>query len=469
MHIRTVVGILLSLVVVVAASYLTNQNVELLLEPFRLGADTTVPLYWLVLGVFLLGFIPTMVFLVVTRLRGELAARRERRREREMESLERTFRRAVDLQSDGQWSKSAAELETLLAARPEHFSGLLWYGEVLRLQGRVDEALALHRRASVLYPDSVALLYQLARDYERAGDAAVATEIHNRVLRDFPAAGLAILRRRRDRALTERDWAAAAEYQEQIAAFNGGAGVEDEDTERAVRRGLDYQRGVQSLEKDRTRQAVAIFRKILDEDPEFIPAYIMLGEAELMQRAESAALEHWVGGFRATGSPIFLQRIEDHFIERGEPARAIETLHSIISETANSVLGRFYLGRLYFRLEMHDDALKALEGVRDRIGTSATYHHLLGRIHARRGSMELAAGEFLEAIKQAGLATTEYVCQACGARSTSWNGHCDGCGAWNTMEVDFEEEALSADGGGLQLPVRAVYGEPPEDDDEPSS
>lgn len=457
MRIRTFLGLLLALVVVGVASYLTNRNIALLSQQFQFTDSSSVPLFAVLGGVFLLGFLPTAGVLLVQTLKRELARRRERRRDREARSLQGIVRRAIDLEADGQWGKAATEFELALAEQPEDFATLLRYGEVLRHQGRAEEALQIHRRASVLYPQSVALLYQLAEDYEGVGERDVAQEIRNRVLRDFPGLGLPVLRRRRNRALAAGDWREASRLQERIDGLLEDGLAGELEREEGVRRGLRYQRAVELLEGERVAEAVAVFEQILAEEPRFIPAAIMLGEAELLRERDDEAVGRWRNGYQTTGSPVFLQRIEDHFIEREAPVQAIETLHSLIATADNDLLPRFYLGRLYYRLEMHEEALAALEVVRERIQFSPTYYLVLARIHERRGEMAKAVECYLACARQAGVAAAEYRCRVCRASHAEWRDRCDGCGSWNSIELDFEEEKVSAEEMGIrEAPVWSV-------------
>ncbi len=465
MRVRTFIALLLAVAVVLAASYLTHHNIELLSRPFAVTPDFSVPVFVLLLVVFLLGFLPTAGVLLVQRLQRDLALRRERRRHREERSLAATFRRAVDFQTDGQWGKAADELELAAAEQPEDFSTLLRYGEVLRNRGRVAEALEVHRRAAVLYPTSVALLYQLAEDYEANGEEKVAHEIRDRAARDFPGFGLHALRRRRNQALAVRDWREAARLHERIEALltEGGDAAELE-RENGVKMGLTYQRALELLEKEQAEEAAAVLRGILEQEPRFIPAAIMLGEAELLREREAEAVVEWRRGYETTGSPVLLQRIEDHYIEREQPVAAIETLHSLIAGAANDLLPRFFLGRLYHRLEMHQEALNTLEGLRDRIRFSPTFHFVLARIHQRRGELGKAVAAYLACVEQAGVAAAEYRCRTCRAGYQDWQDRCDTCGSWNSVELDFEEEKLSAEELGVRpAPVWAV----PDDEDFP--
>ncbi len=461
MRLRTFVGILVGILVVVAVSYLSHQNVELLSQRFEVTTERSIPLYGVVLAVFLLGFLPVVIVLLVKTLRGDLALRRERRLSREAKSRGNSFRRAIDYQADGQWSRASGELAALLAEQPEEFATLLLHGEVLRHQAKVQEALEVHRRASVLYPHSVAVLYQLAEDYEVLGEVEVARQIRDRVLRDYPGIGLQVLRRRRNSALGAGDWKAASQLQEKIQTLlsdnDDADGVEREN---GVRLGLAYQEAVSLLESRRVDEARDLLRRLLDEEPRFVPAAIMLGEAAALDGDDSKALDEWRSGYESTGSPVFLQRIEDHFIESERPLEAIETLHGLIADADNDLLPRFFLGRLYYRLEMHAEALKALEGLGDRIHSSPTYHLLLARIHERRGETSRAAESYMASVQEAGVTAAEYVCGICRAKFSSWQDRCDLCGSWNSVEFDFEEEKISAEELGVRpRPVWAVYTE----------
>ena len=448
MRLRTLVGLIAALIVVVSVAYLSNQNDSLLNQPFRLTEQSSIPVYGVLLAVFLLGFVPAVTVLVTQTLKRDLARRRERRRTREDKSLRGTFRRALDFQADGQWGKAAAELEGVLAEKPEDFSTLLAYGEVLRHQGRSTEALEVHRRASVLYPRSVAVLYQLAEDYEVGGELEVARQIRDRVLRDFPGRGLQVLRRRRNAALGRRAWREAGRLQERIEAMLAESGATvDLEREAGVATGLLYQVGVDHLEAERIDEAEQIFARILEEHPLFLPARIMLGEVELLRGRPQAAVDVWRAGFGETGSPVFLQRIEDHFIESEQPVEGIETLHQLAAATPDrNLLPRFFLGRLYARLEMHEEALKTLSSIEDRIGRAPGFRFLLGKLHARRGEMNRAVDALLASVAEAGIATVEYACRICRTSYADWRDRCDVCGSWSSVDLQFEEEMLEQPG-----------------------
>ena len=249
----------------------------------------------------------------------------------------RRCRRAVDFQADGQGARRRAELESL----PRRQAGRLrrrscatarccgsWAGTA--------EAIEVHRRAAATYPRSVGLLYQLAADYRRSRRGARSRrEIESRIVRDFPGYGLEVLRGRRAAALEPRDFGAARRSSTSAitelldeSGDSAGAGARVE----RWPRGSSTSRACRLLEdrprRSRRRRSSA---DLLAREPRFIPARIMLGEAELLEDREEVAVAAWRDGYEETGSPVFLQRIEDYFIEQEEPMRAIETLRALIA------------------------------------------------------------------------------------------------------------------------------------------
>lgn len=458
MRVGTFLGYLAGLGAVVVVSYLSVTNRELLTAPFGLGSGWSVPLYLIGLLLFLVGLLPPATILLVQTLKRDLAQRRARRASRHEVSLDQVFRRAVDYQADSQLGRALGELEVYLEARPDDFAGLLRYGQILRELDRRGEALEAHQKAASLYPASVAVLYELIEDYERNRQPEVAMEIRNRIARDFPDRGVRVRRWRRNQAIARGDWKTATRDQEEIDALLEGQPDEfAAHRDRGVRLGLTYERAVSLFEIDRVQDAIEIIGGILEEEPDFLPARILLGEAYLEVGDESAALDVWRQGFDETGSPVFLQRLEDHFIEQEDPMRAIETLREIIAQASNDVLARFFLGRLYYRLEMLEEAERTLQPLGESVEKSPTYHFILARIRERRGEMGRAASSYRRCVRQLGLATSRFRCRSCGTSWEEWHDRCDRCGLWNSVELALEHEQL--DPGELGVVPTPVWGE----------
>ena len=108
---------------------------------------------------------------------------------------------------------------------------------------------------------------------------------------------------------------------------------------------------------------------------------------------------------------------------------------------------------------MHDEALKVLESIGERLDDSPTYHFLLGRIRQRRNDQLGAMARYLTCLQRFGVSSINFSCQACGNRYSEWSARCKSCGAWNGIDLDVREEQLRPeDLGVLNLPVWGGYG-----------
>ena len=120
---------------------------------------------------------------------------------------------------------------------------------------------------------------------------------------------------------------------------------------------------------------------------------------------------------------------------------------------------QFYLGKLYYRLEMVDEAfdiLSTVEGVQDQL---ADYHKIMANLYLRKQEMELAVTELKKALHFKKRVVVPYVCTACRHESTEWSGRCRNCGTWNTLVAlplpNAVGQAVSDKDSG-PLPVSAV-------------
>jgi tetratricopeptide (TPR) repeat protein len=191
-------------------------------------------------------------------------------------------------------------------------------------------------------------------------------------------------------------------------------------------------------------------------DPAFVPAHLRLGRALLAIGQPEAAVEAWEEGYQATGHPIFLTTLEDHYLKEEQPRRAIEALKAAVWKSRNDVLPRFFLGKLYFRLEMLDEALAEFSRMKGRVAYFPALHYCLAKIQERHGNYREALRELETLLLQAEALKVEYACGTCSRRYPAWVEHCDRCGEWNTVLVDFREERAVEDLGLSTAPVYSV-------------
>lgn len=460
MRLRFLLGLLLGVTGALVFVELQERNARLFEERVWIGEETSVSVGGFFLAAFLFGFLPLALLAAGQTLRAELAARKEKRRRREEQGLEALRKRAADLQADEQAEPALAELEGYLARRPEDVEALLLYGAALRAAGRAEEALEVHRRALRLEPDRVRALLELAADFRVLDQPEAAREVENRILREHAGFGWSVLRRRRQDALAAERWTEVLRIQEELDSRWAGLHESTRSREASLLVGLRYRRALEHYEEDKLLAARQLLEELVASVPGFLPARLLLGEIAALEEKDDEAVRIWTEAYRATGSPIFLQRLEDHWIEAQAPEEALAGLRSLIGKGESDVLPRFFLGRLYYRLEMHDEALRELETLEERIAHSPTYRYLLARIRERRGEKDQALAEYRLCLREIGLGAAEYRCRVCASRYREWRDYCARCQSWNSVEMDFEEEKLrSRDLGIADLPVWGIQEE----------
>jgi lipopolysaccharide biosynthesis regulator YciM len=252
--------------------------------------------------------------------------------------------------------------------------------------------------------------------------------------------------------MKERDWPRALEAHQRVEKY----AIPGDPRDAADRRfgvGIRYEIASAILAAGKAKDAAGALRKLLKDEGHFVPAHVRLGEALLEQGSESEAVEAWHHGFEETGSPVFLTILEDHYLGTERPLQAIEALKRCVARARKDTVARFYLGKLYFRLEMLDDAMAVLSSLEGRASYAPTLHFLLGRIHERRKQWREASNEYRKVIKEMDLVQLEYACRHCGHAASEWNDRCESCGEWNGVEVNFREEISPEDLGLSRAPV----------------
>jgi lipopolysaccharide biosynthesis regulator YciM len=454
MKVRTFLFILLVMGVLYAMSSLFVSNREVLGREVHYpgGFDLSVGLT--LLGFLLLGVaITTLAGL--TREFGVLLSRRRQRREgRRSEEIEEEYSRGLVAVLEGREDEALGHFRGVLERDSKHFNTLLKIGEVLRHQEKFTEAIEFHRKAHHLKEDDTRPLYALVEDYEAKGDLDRARAVLGKII-GINKHSVAAWRKLRALYVKERLWSKALEAHQRVERYAAAADPA-RDADQGVGMGVRYEMASERLESGRARDAVGDLRKILKDAPAFIPAHVKLGEALVREGQESEGLESWYAGFERTGSPVFLTVLEEHFLQREQPLGAIEALKRCIAASRKDTLPRFHLGKLYFRLEMLDDALTVLSSLEGRASYAPTLHYLLGRIHERRKNHREASVQYRKVIKEMDLVQLEYRCRVCDQTLMEWTDRCTECQEWNTVEVNFREEISPEELGLSSAPVYTI-------------
>ena len=439
MKIRTVLYLMFGAIVVAVLSILYATNQETLDQTIDLSRGLSIPVWFALLLTSGMSMLVPLLFGVLRDLRRMLRDFTARRQARSRQEAEELYLRGVESMLNGREEKALEHFNEVLAVDPNHFEALLKGGEVLRALRRYGEAIEYHRRAARVKEEDLHPLYSLVSDYEESGALENAKAMLNRIIELNPKRSLAASRKYRAICISEGAWEKAWEIQQRIEDQLSEIG-RSRKSEKKHHLGIRYMLAQDLLGNGKPREAIGILRRLVGMEASFVPAHLALGKALLLMRQPEEAVEVWEQGYEATGHPIFLSTIEDHYLGQEQPRRAIEALKAAIWKSQKDIIPRFFLGKLYYRLEMIDEALQQFLQLKGQVTYFPTLHYYLAKIMERQGNLREALKELELVLRQAEVLKVEYVCATCARKYPSWIDTCDRCGEWNSVVVDFQEE-----------------------------
>lgn len=387
------------------------------------------------IGLMLMSMVSGAIFLLILvalrDTRRFIEGYQTQKRQKKEERIESLYSRSLYAMMGNDMGKARELLEGILKEEPEHKDALMRMGDVSASTGSRDKAAEYYRRALASSPGDLEALFALEKEMQEAGRLEEAMAYVDEILDARPDNLVALDMKRAVLEKKER-WSDLIEVQKSILKHINHAGQEAEE---ARLHGYKYEHARQSLEAGEFDRAGKLFRSILRYDKDFIPAY--LGAAEVLLREDDAegAVEFLERGYQQTGSAVILARLEDLLISLGEPERVLRIYREAVSRRPNDIRIKFLLGKLYYRLEMIDDAFEALRAIEAAESYPALYS-LLGELYIRREQYEKAALSFRKAMDTK-IPKLQYCCENCGTPAPEWAGRCPNCGSWSTYNFDI--------------------------------
>ncbi len=326
--------------------------------------------------------------------------------------------------------------QKVLAIDPNHVDTLLRMGISQLREKNPQEAILLHQKALGLDSNNQEVMFSLAADYEEAKRYDDALKVYQEILAK-DSSNLTALIRMRDLYQRLNHWQELYETQRRL--LTNPLSTAEQEVEHRKLVGFKYEFGRSLLEAGDMERAKKIFRGVIKLDKDFIPAYLGLGEVFFEENKVKEAAELWEKAYKMTLSLLLLHRLEDLYLRQGEPGKAIELYKQAVTWRPQDISLKFFLGKLFYRLEMVDEAFDILSSVDWGDKDFPDVHKLLGNIYLRRGSLGLAASEFKKALGFKKQIIIPYVCANCELRITAWSGRCPNCGKWNTLGVNLEK------------------------------
>ncbi len=459
MRIWSIIKILAFFVLLIIVTALTTMNADLLKSDFLVlkGAslgnysakDFKLPVFIVLVGAFVAGLMVSVVFIGIQEIELLLENFRSKGKRKKADAIEGLYSYGVEAHFDGRMDEAVATFYKILEQEPKHLQTRLKLGQVLRKLGRYDEAIKIHKEALDDAQDNHRILYDLATDYKENKDLDKAKKILLKITEDRPRTSINAHRCLRDIHIENNDWEQAIEVQDKILKF--AKSTKYEGSEKEILVSILYRQGLHACKNGDLKSSIKMFRRVIKQDPLFIPAYLELGQAYLEDEQPDEAVKIWKEGLSVTKSPIFLTRIEKHYLDAELPMIAIETFQDIISKTDSVVIPRFLLGKLYLRLEMIDEAERQFKEISSRVKYSPTLNYFIGKILERKGQFKTASEKYRDVIKNMHILNLQYICRKCGSFYPDWKDSCEKCGSWNSIEIDLTEEGAHKDFGSPEM------------------
>lgn len=348
------------------------------------------------------------------------------RRKEKVDALHREGAHAVVSKRTGE---AIGLFQRALALDPNHVDSLLWLGSLYRTEQNFSEAIRLHRKARSIDEHNIEVLFALARDLEGAKRFEEALQTLQEVLR-FDPANLTALIRKRELYIRLEQWPEALEIQHRL--LKSHLPEPDQRTEAGIMVGLTYEVGRQLLERGHPEKARRYFRGAMKRDKSFLPAYIGLSEILIHEGKTKNAAEILEKVYTRTGNIILLHRLEELYLEMGEPSEIIRVYQEAAQRHPQDPTLKFYLGKLYYRLEMVDEAFDVLSTLETPQDQTSDFHKIMANLYLRKHHMEEAVDELKKALGFRKRVVVPYVCTNCRQESSDWSGRCQACGLWNT-------------------------------------
>ena len=427
----TILVILIALFVILLVQF--NQGlIKVHLTPSKYF-EITISFLFLLSAAF--GAAVVLIFYVIRDLKNYLHGLQSQRDQKKQSKLQDLYAKGMHSLLSKRNPDATAYFTKVLDINATHVDTLHRLGVTQLRQKNIDEAIRLHQKALSVEGDNPEIMFSLAAAYEEAKRYEDSITVYNDILAK-DASNLTALFKMRDLYQVLGRWEDVYETQRQLLSKSLSPAEKEVEQRRLV--GVTYEFGRSLLEQGDLEQARKTFRSVLKLDSNFVPAYLGLGEVFLEEDKGKEAAELWEKAYKTTSSIVLLHRLEDFHIRQGDPSRAIEVYTQVVNAKPNDALLKFFLGKLYYRLEMIDEAFGVLSSVDWGDKELSEVHKLLGNIYLRKGSLGLAASEFKKALGFRKQLIIPYTCSSCDHKTTEWSGRCENCGKWNTYGINLE-------------------------------
>ncbi|TAL26859.1 MAG: hypothetical protein EPN94_02365 [Nitrospirae bacterium] len=409
-----------------------NQEITTLKIPF--GDTYETPKIALILFSCVAGALAMLIVFTIRDTKRFIENWQYQRRQKKEAKIQELYSNALNALLAHDEDEAKKPLESILIEEPKHLNALLRLGDIAVVEEGYQKASDFYNKAFSVNRENLEVLFSLESLMEKTGRWADALNYLEKIL-DLDTDNLSALYKKR--AILERDekWDELVEVQKTILKHEHTE--KDRQREQTNLLGYKYEYGRHSLEHGEIEKAKKAFRTLLKLNGDFIPAYLGLAEVMLREGESEDTVDFLEKSYEQTSSMIVLARLEDLLISMGEPSRLIRLYENSLAKKPQNHTLRFLLGKLYYRLEMIDDAFETFTYVDASGMASPELYQIMGDLYLKRDQCDRAVAEFKKAVDMKMAFRLPYWCSSCGYRSQEWSGRCPSCNNWNTSTFNI--------------------------------
>jgi lipopolysaccharide biosynthesis regulator YciM len=397
-------------------------------QPVEMSVASFVVLSF-VLGI-IISIIVSFFFDVKTGIGGWIAGKQKRKADEFKESLERA--KSYDLRGDRE--KAIESLQKIIRSAPNMEETYICLSDIYTSMEEYDKAIETLNLGEMNIGKKESILLKKIRVNLTARDYFKNESILKDILK-INESSIDALRILRDFYVGNKDWDNAYEIEKRVKKF-----VKTEEEHRKFI-GIRYEKTLTLFNEkfaQSTDKIIDTLKEIISDDKRFIPAYILLGETYIKTNKLNEAGRIYGRGYTKTGHIEFLLKMENLYIDRGDPGAILKIYQRVLDLSPKDHLITFLYARLCLRLEMIDEALEMLNMLTEEGEEFRGLHRAMAEAYIHREEMENAVMEFRKAfpIEEVYI---PFVCTKCQAKKHEWADFCESCYSWNTINVKKEE------------------------------
>ncbi len=410
---RDLILFVLFLILISFVGFIYYENIDLMKQDFTVFKHFVFKLQTILLVIFILGGFITFTIYRSFRLSSNLSWR-----------ANRYFVRALNNLYSSRYDEAKDDILKALEIAPKNYDLLMTAGVIEKRLGNYQSSYELFLTAFKRKPTIQA--FQKMINVIKDGNLKVDNEELYYLSKEIPKSD-----RGYGRKLLLDYYKEKKEWEWAYRVFNRGKKYRPDLYNDRLKVEIEYEIAKKEKAKKKLKQ-------IIKEFPDFAPAYMFYARLLKEDGRFDEMVDVLKNGFYKTRIVEFLQMIEDYFLEKGDPEGAIENLNEIVLNENYDVLAQFFLGKLYYRLELLEKAREIFENIKGEVRYIPGLYYYLADIYRKRKDFDTAFSYLKQLATEQHLDKFRFKCKECGWEMEKWSERCPKCGEINSVRIMFE-------------------------------